>query len=191
MQHGFLQRAEVERGTSVAAALACFDSLPAAPLEIMRGTWRGSGLPTSHPLDGMLEAFGWYGKRFAGPEHVHPLVLTSARGTLFCINPALIPLGLLVRYAPLFKHPRIAPIFRALVPVLRTSKPQARLRMTEYRGVVTATMIYDRLPIHDVFRMVDQHTLLGLMDLRGVSQPFFFILRRDVPRAEEGCDSSR
>ena len=62
--------------------------------------------------------------------------------------------------------------------LLRTTKPKARLRRMEYRGVVSATMIYDALPILDIFREVDQATLLGLMDLRGMPQPFFFILRR-------------
>ena len=42
-------------------------------------------------------------------------------------------------------------------------------------------MIYDALPILDIFREVDQATLLGLIDLRGIAQPFFFILRRVVP----------
>ena len=51
--------------------------------------------------------------------------------------------------------------------------------MTEYRGVVSATMCYDDLPIHDVFRLVDDDTVLGLMDLRGLEQPFVFFLRRE------------
>ena len=51
--------------------------------------------------------------------------------------------------------------------------------MTEYRGVVSATMIYDSLPINDIFRKVDDDTVLGVMDLRFTPQPFFFILRRE------------
>ena len=42
-----------------------------------------------------------------------------------------------------------------LLPLVATSRPAARLRMTQYRGVVTATMCYDAHPIHDVFRRVD------------------------------------
>ncbi len=52
--------------------------------------------------------------------------------------------------------------------------------MTEFRGIVTATMIYDRLPINDVFRAADADTLLGLMDMRDMAQPFFFMLRRET-----------
>ena len=46
------------------------------------------------------------------------------------------------------------------------------------RACPTATMIYDHLPIHDVFRRVDASTLVGLMDQRGAPAPFFFLLRR-------------
>jgi len=48
----------------------------------------------------------------------------------------------------------------------------------EHRGVVTAAMVYDHLPIIDVFRLVDAGTLLGVMDLRGLP-PYVFVLTRD------------
>ena len=40
-------------------------------------------------------------------------------------------------------------------------------------------MIYDDQPIVDVFRRIDDDTLLGVMDLRGMPEPFFFVLERD------------
>jgi hypothetical protein len=43
----------------------------------------------------------------------------------------------------------------------------------------SATMIYDALPINDVFRKVDADTMLGAMDIRGTTEPFFFVLRRE------------
>ena len=43
----------------------------------------------------------------------------------------------------------------------------ATLRMVEYRGVVTATMVYDRHPVFDHFRRVDDDTVLGVMDRKG------------------------
>ena len=45
--------------------------------------------------------------------------------------------------------------------------------------MASAAMLYDHLPIVDVFRRLDAHTLLGVMDARGISQPFFFTLRRE------------
>ncbi len=53
------------------------------------------------------------------------------------------------------------------------------MRTTRYRDVDTATMIYDQLPINDVFRRLDEQTVIGAMDLRGVARPYFFVLRRD------------
>jgi len=69
------------------------------------------------------------------------------------------------------------------MPLFATRRSQARLRLTEYRGKSSATMIYDSLPINDVFRKVDENTVLGIMDMKGVAQPFFFILRRE----NDGC----
>jgi hypothetical protein len=65
-----------------------------------------------------------------------------------------------------------------LKPAVRTKRHRARLRAVEHRGVVTAAMVYDHLPIIDVFRRVDDRTLLGAMDLRGAA-PYFFILEKD------------
>jgi hypothetical protein len=45
--------------------------------------------------------------------------------------------------------------------------------------VATAALLYDRLPIVDVFRSVTPDLLLGLMDLRGLPEPFAFLLERD------------
>ena len=44
--------------------------------------------------------------------------------------------------------------------------------------MVTAAMVYDALPIIDVFRRVSDDVRLGLMDLRGLPDPFAFLLER-------------
>jgi GXWXG protein/Domain of unknown function (DUF4334) len=161
------------------AALALFDSLPPVSLEEMHGRWRGEGLPTGHPMDGLLERFGWYGKEFSGPDDVQPLLCKGRGGEVFAMNPAFVPIGFVIRHIGLF-HTRFAGAMVALAGrAAATRQPTARLRMTEYRGVVTATMIYDSLPINDMFRAVDSNTRLGVMDLRGMAQPFFFVLHRD------------
>jgi hypothetical protein len=54
----------------------------------------------------------------------------------------------------------------------------ARLRMVEFRGVVSATMIYDRHPILDHFRRVARDTVAGVMDTKGDDAPLVFFLRR-------------
>ena len=79
--------AQLEAGAGLAAGLALFDGLPPVRVEAMLGEWRGSGVPTGSPLDGLLETYGWHGKRFDGPEDAHPLVFADDRGR-FAVNPA-------------------------------------------------------------------------------------------------------
>lgn len=55
---------------------------------------------------------------------------------------------------------------------------QASLRSVEYRGIVTATMVYDQHPVFDHFRRVSDNEVLGVMDRKGDAMPLFFWLRR-------------
>lgn len=162
---------------STAEALALFDRLEPVDTDFMLGRWVGAGFATHHPMDGLLETFGWYGKAFITPDDVHPLLFRRG-GNIISISPKFMPMGLL------WKHhvPRSALLNALSLPLkfaLQTSRARARLRMLEHRGKVSATMIYDDLPIHDVFRKIDDVTVLGLMDLKDMPQPFFFLLRRE------------
>jgi Domain of unknown function (DUF4334)/GXWXG protein len=176
---------ELQRGTTIEAALAFYDALEPVSLEEMVGSWRGEDLPTGNPLDGLLGRFGWYGKRFDGPDDAHPLVFSASPGRTMSLNPAFVPSVVLIRYPWLLRAPLAPRLFGVLRPLLATRKPKARLRLTAYRGVVTATMCYDALPINDVFRRVDNDTVLGAMDLRGLQMPFMFVLHREPLAASE------
>jgi uncharacterized protein DUF4334/GXWXG protein len=169
----------MERGAPLDDVLALFDDLPPVEVADLVGSWRGAELPTGHPLDGLLARFGWHGKRFGGADDARPLVFDDGRGGLVEVNPALVPLGLAVRLAALLRNPLAARAFALVRPLMRTRRPRARVRMQRYRGVVSATMCYDALPVHDAFRAVDGDTLLGLMDMRGQDRPFAFVLRRE------------
>lgn len=170
--------AEHRDGAPADAALAWFDALPPVAPEEMLGRWRGSGLPTGSPLDGLLEAYGWYGKEFIDAETVHPLLFSTRRGPR-PVDPTLVPLGVL-RDRSWLAHSRAArAAYRVGRPLVTTSKPRARLRSVGHRGVVTAAMVYDALPIIDVFRQVSVDVRAGLMDLRGLDAPFFFVLSRE------------
>ncbi len=158
-------------------ALELFDSLEPVDIDFMIGTWRGEGYPTGHSQDGLLEAYQWYGKAFESSEDVHPLLFSDRRGKIVKINPGVIALG----------GPQSGPasriavsFFQLIMPMLRTSKSRARLRMTEYRGKVSSTMIYDQLPINDIFRKLDEDTVLGVMDHKFEKDPFFFKLTREI-----------
>jgi hypothetical protein len=163
-----------------AEALALFDRLQPASAAFVQGAWSGRGFPTVHPLDGLLEACHWHGKRIDGPEAVHPLVFRMPGGRLAAVRPigALTAIALVQRW-PALKSPVVGRLVQGCLPLLATPHPIARLRMMEHRGVTTATIVYDRLPIQDVLRQVDPDTLLGLMDLKGMAQPLFFVLRRE------------
>jgi hypothetical protein len=167
-------------GAAAADALAFFDRCPAVTVPAMVGRWRGSGLPTGSRLDGLLEAYGWYGKEVVDAETVHPLLFHDPAGGPRPLNPACAPLGLLRRHPGLVRTPPARLGFAAVRPLLRTRRPAARLRLVEHRGVPTAALIYDRLPVVDVFRRVGADTVLGLMDLRDLDEPFFFVLERQA-----------
>lgn len=167
-------------GHAVATAddlLELFDRLPTVGVDELRGRYRGSEIPTGHPMDGVLTASAWYGKQFDGPEAVHPLLFRAA-GTVFPVDPRRLPVGIADRVptAALRLVGRAMPLVR---PVLATRGHCARLRAVEHRGTVGAAMVYDHLPIIDHFRRLDDDVLLGAMDQRGADEPYFFLLRRD------------
>jgi GXWXG protein/uncharacterized protein DUF4334 len=161
-------------------ALAIFDRLEAVDTGFMLGAWKGEGFATDHPLDGALEAYHWHGKRFESLEHVHPLVFRTLRGSRASVNPAhLMPAIWLLHHFPFLKSNAMGRIFQACIPLLATRRSRARLRTMDCRGKPGAVMIYDNVPINDAFRKLDPDTVLGMMDLKGMAQPFFFVLRRE------------
>lgn len=62
---------------------------------------------------------------------------------------------------------------------------EASLWPVEFRGEVTATMVYDRMPVFDHFKKVDDDTLMGIMNgkLRaafGIDDLYYFWLEREA-----------
>lgn len=158
-------------------AIALFDSLAPVDLAFMFGRWKGQEVTTGHPMDGLLNLANWYGKEFVSPECVHPLLFSSSSGEVFKIapNPQMMKLALGL---PIPENGVVKSASMLLTSLFKTEVSQARLRMMEHRGKLSATMIYDHLPIYDIFRKVDEHTVLGLMDYKEIQQPFFFGLKR-------------
>lgn len=66
----------------------------------------------------------------------------------------------------------------------------ARLRAMEYRGAVTATMIYDDRPMFDHFRKIDDDTVMGAMDSKGRSRPGFFYLTRSTAAEQDTSEAA-
>lgn len=61
---------------------------------------------------------------------------------------------------------------------------EASLWMVEFRGEVTATMVYDGIPLFDHFKMLDGNTLLAIMNGKDADtvlddgRYFYFLLER-------------
>jgi hypothetical protein len=167
-------------GAPADVVLALADGLPPVSVPELVGRWRGSELPTGHRLDGLLTAYGWYGKEVVDAETVHPLLFPDRAGVPRPVDPALAPLGLLREHTWLVRTLPARIAFAGVRPLLATRRPAARVREVRHRGVLTAAIVYDRLPVVDAFRRAGADTLLGLMDLRGMAEPFPFVLRREV-----------
>lgn len=167
----------LEPAAALADLLDYFDRQAAVAPDEMLGRWKGSEVATGHVYDGLLGPSGWWGKSFRSSDDVD-LLLFKRGGKLFAGNPGLMPLALVERFPALAGSRPSAALFRFVSPLLRTGKPRARLRALTYRGITSAAMIYDQLLIADCFRKVDADTLLGAMDIRGFTDPYFFVLRR-------------
>lgn len=162
------------RKTNTADALRVFDELPPVSIEFMLGRWKGYEIYTGHPMDGLLEPSGWYGKMFVNEEQVHPLLMNGGNKSLWALNPSVVPFNIKVPKSNLLGF-----LVKLFKPFLKTTKAKARLRLVEHRGKLTATMIYDDLAIYDHFAKIDDDTVLGCMDLKGVEKPYFWVMERD------------
>lgn len=162
-------------------AQALFDSLDGCPEAALRGRWSGREIHTGHPLDGSLANVSWYGKQFDGSHAVHPLVVRDGAGAPFALNPSAVPMRLISTPPPAPRWvPALAPKAMSLLkPVLRARGYGADLATVVHRGVNTTAMPYRDKPIVDVFRLVDDNTVMGLMEYPRMPRPYFFVLHRD------------
>ena len=160
-------------------ALARFDTLQSVEPEAMIARWRGAGLPAGHPLDGVSESLGWYGKAFESVDRVHPLLFRTRSDAAIPLEPSFMPVGVALRWPGLARSAPVRLAFAAGRRLLRSNGSAAGLQAVTFRGKRSAAMIYDRQPIVDHFRRIDDHRVLGLMEMRGMERPFFFLLTRD------------
>jgi hypothetical protein len=156
-------------------AFEFFDSLESVTPVELTGKWKGAEIKTGHPMDGLLNASRWYGKNILSEENVHPLLFTGIFGNIFSGNPGLLPLEAFTS-AP---RTLIKILFTVVSPFIHTKKARARLRVQEYRGKVTAVMLYDQKPIIDIFARINKNTILGVTDAKWAhSMGYFFTLTR-------------
>jgi|EndMetStandDraft_6_1072998.scaffolds.fasta_scaffold03490_3 hypothetical protein len=148
------------------ALAATFDTLPAVTIDELRGLWIPDSSYAETPGGRVLLESGWRGMRFTSSESVDPLLFGNE---LFAADlPKLLSL--------LSGGPVDVSAHRDLV---QASGPIARVRMVEYRSVLSAALVYDQAPILDYIRAYDKDTVVGAVEARGmVDTPVYAVLRR-------------
>ena len=64
---------------------------------------------------------------------------------------------------------------------IEAMKGEASLWLEEFRGESVATMVYDGAPVHDHFKVVDDNTVVGIMNGKGAldgDRHLYFYLER-------------
>ena len=116
------------------AALDVFDGLAPVPVREVRGMWRGRTFPSGHPLDGVLEACGWLGKRIDDEEHVHPLVFRTVLGGRVHLRPWGARLAL-ARGVSALRSPVLGRLAQLLLPLLATGRSQALVHSPAHESI--------------------------------------------------------
>lgn len=161
-------------GSVTQADLAvAFDTLNPVSIDMLVGTWKVDPSYADTPGGKMLVESGWWGARFVDIETVDPLLYPRPDGN------GVFAADLLAVLAVLSTGERDISARRDEV---ETSTPIGRIRMVEYHGVLTATLVYDQVPVLDYLRAVDGDTIVAAVEHRGlVNQPDYALLRRSEP----------
>ncbi|MEB8335917.1 DUF4334 domain-containing protein [Streptomyces endophyticus] len=132
---------------------ALWADLETVEASALLGSWRGFAFLTGHPIEKVLAASRWHGKRFDALDDAKPLMCRAEDGSLYSD--------------------------------IKAGRGEASLWNVEFRGEVTATMVYDGMPVFDHFKRVDDTTLMGVMNGKpGVvlvdGRHFYFGLEREA-----------
>lgn len=130
-------------------------SLPPLAGPELLGVWQGSSPTRGSIFTVLLEQTSWWGKVFRTVDDVDALVFDRPTSFLGLINRALIVPWRLPEDRRLVRHPLGA----------------AKLRYRRYEGVRSAAMVYRYLPIIDHFRRIDEHRVMGLMEVGQSEEP--------------------
>jgi len=155
-----------------------FQGLPPVEPYEMIGLWTGRGIPSGHPIDGVLENLGWFGKRFLAQMRADALLFRYGEKCLVAIDPAWIPLRLAFRFPKLGRTRAASNLASYLLRRIRAKGPVASLKAIPFHGVTSAAMAYDTQPIVDYFRKVDDDRVMGAMVIEGDDRVYFFELNR-------------
>jgi hypothetical protein len=174
------------RNIDQASAISWFGSLPPVLPAEMVGVWQGEGIPSGHPLDGVLENLNWFGKRFHADLRADALLFQWRPGRLVPIEPAFFPIRTVVGLAGFGRTFIARNWFSHLQKVFRARGTTASVGLRTVDGNETAAMAYDRQPVVDFFRRVGDNEVAGMMVVDGDERRFFFRLRRADPTKRGG-----
>lgn len=118
-----------------------FDTLEPVDVKDMIGLWKGSGNPSGHPLDGVLENLHWFGKRFHPNMRADALLFEGDPGKLVAIEPAFFPIRSALKFAKLGRTALACNLFSHLRPRLKACGTTASLQQRTDDGVLTAAMV--------------------------------------------------
>ena len=148
---------------------ALFTTLASVSIQTLQGIWRAVAIPGVSPQYQLMIEKGWYGMRLTDQNSVDSLLIANPEGT-----------GIFA--ADLFKLAAALPANPAHLSQIRseieTDQPTGRLRLIDYRGTVSAAMIYDRQPVIDYFRTIDDTTVLCTVEARDITGNAYLILQR-------------
>lgn len=161
--------------------IAWFGSLPPVLPAELTGLWRGKGIPSGHPLDGVLENLQWFGKRFHPDLKADALFFQWWPDRLVPLAPYFFPIRIVIRIGAFGRTSVARNWFPYASKIARARGTTASLKLRMVDGAETAAMVYDRQPIVDYFRRIDDDQLAGMMVVEGDERRYFFRLRRVDP----------
>ena len=182
-------------------ALSWFKSLEPVLPDEMTGLWKGRGIPSGHPLDGVLENLNWFGKRFHPDQKADALLFQWQPRRLVAIEPSYFPIEVAIRLAPIGYSSLARKVFAYGQRFLRARGTTASLTLRASQYDDTAAMVYDKQPITDYFRRIGENKLAGMMVAKGDERHYFFSLERvfslddpplgKKPRSQAATSSAR
>lgn len=155
-----------------------FQGLPPVEPHELVGLWSGRGTSSGHPFDGVLENLGWFGKRFTPDLRADALLFRSGERRLVAIDAKRIPLRSALRFHQLGRTRIARNLFSYLQRHLRANGPIASVDTVPFGGLASAAMVYDKQPIVDYFRRIDDNHVMGAMVISGEDRLYFFELER-------------
>jgi hypothetical protein len=144
----------------------------------MIGIWRGEGISSGHPFDGVLENLQWFGKRFHADLRADALLFQWRPGRLVPIEPSFFPIRTVIRFGAFGRTSVARNWFSYLNKMVRARGTTASVKLRMVDGEETAAVVYDRQPIVDYFRRIGDDELAGMMVVDGDERRYFFRLRR-------------